>query len=149
MVCERSSMLAAFGGDKICLLSSRLLPAANGPLRAANLRHRSKPGSRSAPRAISRASPSVHEIKKCCNSWSISVVTFNSCRRCVTEIGCCWFSAAFIACFSATCTTPTKSVARYDQVLQLRPFFFPNRSASRSLAPPTGRVTSYRPYCGV
>ena len=26
------------------------------------------------------------------------------------------------------CTTPTKSLARYDNVLQLDPFFFPNRS---------------------
>ena len=68
MVCERSSIWAAFGGDKICPLSSRLLPAANGSHRAANLRHCSKPGSRSAPRTTSRASPSVLEIKKCCNS---------------------------------------------------------------------------------
>ena len=30
MACERSSICAAFSGDKICLLSSRLLPAANG-----------------------------------------------------------------------------------------------------------------------
>ena len=29
-MCERSSILAPFGGDKICLLSSRLLPAADG-----------------------------------------------------------------------------------------------------------------------
>ena len=42
--------------------------------------------------------------------------------------GCFWFSALFIACFSAACTTPTKSRARYDQVLQLGPFFFPNWS---------------------
>ena len=47
MVCERSSVWAAFGGDKICLLSSRLLPAAKGSYRAANLRHCSKSGSRS------------------------------------------------------------------------------------------------------
>ena len=79
MVCERSSILADFGGDKICLLSSRLLPAANGSYKAASLRHCSKPGSRSVPRTISRASPSVLEIKKCCNSWSISFVTLNSC----------------------------------------------------------------------
>ena len=59
-------MLAAFGGDRICLLSSRLLPAADGSYRAANLRHCCKPGSRSAPRTISRASPPVLEIKKCC-----------------------------------------------------------------------------------
>ena len=43
MVCARSSILAAFGGDKICLLSSRLLPAANGSQRAANFRHCSLP----------------------------------------------------------------------------------------------------------
>ena len=43
VVCERSSIWAASGGDKICLLSSRLLPAANGSYRAANLRHCSKP----------------------------------------------------------------------------------------------------------
>ena len=64
MVCERSSIWAAFGRDKICLLSSRLLPSANGAYTAANLRHCSKPGSRSAPQTISRASPSVLEIKK-------------------------------------------------------------------------------------
>ena len=57
-----------FGGDKICLLSSRLLPAVNGSHTAASLRHCSKLGSRSAPRTTSRASPSVFEIKKCCNS---------------------------------------------------------------------------------
>ena len=56
MACERSSSLAAFGGDKICLLSSKLLPAANGSYKAANLRHCSRPGSRSAPRTTSRAS---------------------------------------------------------------------------------------------
>ena len=100
MVCERSSIWAAFGGDKICLLSSRLLPATNGSYKAASLRHCFKPGSRSALRTISRASPSVLEIKKCSISWSISFVTPNSCCRCVTEIGCFWFSAAFIACFS-------------------------------------------------
>ena len=73
--CARGCLfLAAFGGDKTCLLSSRFLPAAKGFLRAANLRCCSKPGSRSAPRTTSRASPSVLEIKKCCNSWSISFV---------------------------------------------------------------------------
>ena len=39
MVCEGSSFLAAFDGDKICLLSSRLLPAAGWSYRAATLRH--------------------------------------------------------------------------------------------------------------
>ena len=59
MVCERSSILATFGSDKICLLLSRLLPAANGSYKAASLCHCSKPGSRSAPRTTSRASSSV------------------------------------------------------------------------------------------
>ena len=128
MVCERSSILAAFGGDKICLLSSRLFLAANGSYRAANLHHCSKPGTRSAPRTTSIASPSVPEIKKCCNSSSISFVTPKSCWRCVTAIGSFLFSAVFIACFSTACTTPTKSLAKYDHVLQLGPLFFPNRS---------------------
>ena len=35
MVCERSSILAAFGGDKICLLSSTLIPAAEGSYKTA------------------------------------------------------------------------------------------------------------------
>ena len=38
-----------------------------------------------------------------------------------------------VSCFlhsssPVSCTTPTKSLAKYDQVLQLGPFFFPNRS---------------------
>ena len=41
----------------------------------ASLRHCSRRGSRSAPRDTSKASPSVLETKKCCNSWSASVVT--------------------------------------------------------------------------
>ena len=45
-----------------------------------------------------------------------------------SQIGCFWLSALFIAFFSEACTTPTKSLAKYDQVLQLVPFFFPNRS---------------------
>ena len=142
MVCERSSILAAFGGDKICLLSSRLLPAANGSHKAASLRHCFKPGSRSAPRTISRASPSVLEIKKSSISWSISFVTPNSCCRCVTEIGCFWFSAAFIACFSVACTAPTKSLARYDHVLT-EPVGHQGLRLHQ-----TGRATLYRPYCG-
>ena len=36
-----------------------------------------------------------------------------------------------VACFSVACTTPTKSLAKYDQVLQLGPFFFPNLSGKR------------------
>ena len=48
--CERSSISAAFGGDKICLLSSKLLPIADGSYKAGSLRHCSKSGSRSAPR---------------------------------------------------------------------------------------------------
>ena len=68
MLCTRSSIWAASGGDKICLLSSKLLPAANGSYRAAGLLHCSRPGSRSAPRITSRASPSILEIKKCCNT---------------------------------------------------------------------------------
>ena len=127
-MCERSSILTTFGGDRICRLSSRLLPAANGSYRAASRRHCSRPGSRSAPRTVSRASPSVLEIKKCCSSWSISFVTPKLCWRFVTAIGIFLFSAVFIACFSTPCTIPTKSLARYDQVLQLGPFFFPNRS---------------------
>ena len=43
-------------------------------------------------------------------------------------IGIFLFSAVFIACFNTTCTMPTKSLAKYDLVLQLGPFFFPNRS---------------------
>ena len=46
-------------GDRVCLLSSSLQPAANGSYRAASDRHCSKPGSRSAPRITSTASPSV------------------------------------------------------------------------------------------
>ena len=38
---------------------------------AASLRHCFRPDSRSAPRSIFRASSSVLEIQKCCNSWSI------------------------------------------------------------------------------
>ena len=55
------------------------LPTADGSQGAANLRRFSKPGSRSAPLTISSASPSILEIRKCCNSWSISFVTPNSC----------------------------------------------------------------------
>ena len=33
-----------------------------------------------------------------------------------------------IACFSAEGTTPAKSLAEYDQVLQLGPLVFPNQS---------------------
>ena len=128
MVCERSSILATFGSDKICLLSSRLLPAANGSYKATSLRQCSKPGSRSAPRTTSTASRSVLAIKKCCNYWSISFVTPKSCWTFVTAIGSFLFSAFFIACLSPACTTPTKSLANCDQVLQLGPFFFPNRS---------------------
>ena len=84
MACERSSLLAVFGGDKICLLSSKLLPAASESYRAASLRYCSKPGSRSAPQTTSIASPSVLEIKQCCNSSSISLVTPKSCWRFVT-----------------------------------------------------------------
>ena len=63
IVCERSSILTTFGGDRICRLSSRLIPAAKGSYRAASRRHCSRPGSRSAPRTVSRASPSVLEIR--------------------------------------------------------------------------------------
>ena len=39
IACERPSILAAFGGDKICLLSSKLHPAVNGSYTAARLLH--------------------------------------------------------------------------------------------------------------
>ena len=96
-----------------------------GPYRAASLRHCSKPDCRSPPLITSTASP-----KKCCNSWSISFDTPKSWRF-DTEIGCFLFSAFFIACFSAECTRPTKSLAKYYQDLQLWPHFFPNRSGIR------------------
>ena len=66
------------GRDKFCLLSSRLRSGVNGTY--ASFGHSSGPGSRSAPRDTSRASPSVLETKKCCNSWSASVVTPKSWR---------------------------------------------------------------------
>ena len=50
MACERSPFWVTVGGDKICLLSSKLPPAAKGSYKAASLRHCSKPGSQSAPR---------------------------------------------------------------------------------------------------
>ena len=56
----------------------------------------------------------------------------NSCM-CVTTIGCFWFSAVFTVCFSAAFTAPTKSLARYDQVLQLGPFFYPNQVGHQGL----------------
>ena len=77
MACEKSSFLVSCG-DKNRLLSHKLRPAANGPYSAAGHRHCSRPDSRSAPRITSRASPSVLEMKKCCNSWPISFVTPNS-----------------------------------------------------------------------
>ena len=43
IVCERSYVLATFGGDRVCQLSSRLLPAAKGSYRAASRRHFSGP----------------------------------------------------------------------------------------------------------
>ena len=69
MVCERLSILAAFGGDKICLLSSRLLPAAYWVIQSSHV-------SAIVPNLVLvqllgqflRASPSVLEIKKCFNS---------------------------------------------------------------------------------
>ena len=125
MVCGRSSMLAAFGGDKISLLSSRLLPAANGSYRAASLHHCSNPVSRSAHRTTSRASPSVLEIKKCCSSWSSSV-TPNSC----------WRSVA-----SESLRSSSLVPAR------VRSSFRTGR-ALKSSAPPSGRATSYPPYGG-
>ena len=72
-----------FGGDKICLLTCKLRPAANESHSAAFV-------FASVPDLIpvqlhellSRASPSVLEIKKCCNSWSFSFATPD------TEIGC-------------------------------------------------------------
>ena len=127
--CERSYIWVTFGGNKICQLSSKLRPAANGWYRAASHRHCSRPDSRSDPRVASSASPWVLEIKKCCNFWSF----FDTPRswRFDTEIGCFLFSACFIVCFSAECTRPTKSLAKYDQVLQLGLLFFPNRSGIR------------------
>ena len=54
---------------------------------------------------------------------------------------------SFIACFCVACTTPTKPLAKHDQILQLGPFFFLNGRPSGSSAPPAARVTSYRPDC--
>ena len=118
MVRESSSIWAAFGGDKICLLSSRLLQAANGSWRAViqllgQFLDLLLPSSRSRNVAILGPSHSSHRI----HAERVS-------QRSVAS----GFPAAFIACFSATCTTPMKSLARYDQVLQLGPFFFPNQS---------------------
>ena len=58
---------------------------------------------------------------------------------------CFWLSATIIACFSVACTTPTKSLyKKYDQVLQLGPFFFPIRFQFGPIA----RETSCRFDCG-
>ena len=57
--CERSPMLVTLGGDKLCLLSSKLRPAANGSYRAASHRHCSRAVSQSSPRITSKASPSI------------------------------------------------------------------------------------------
>ena len=130
------------GGRLFWRLSVETRSACCRPDFSTNLCHCSKPGSRSAPRTTSRASPLVLEIKKMLQilvhlvrhtEWSISSVTLNSCCRCVAAIGCFQFSAAVIACFSATCITPTKSLARNDQVLQLEPFLFPNWSGIKVL----------------
>ena len=86
----------------------------------------------------------ILEIKKCCSSWSISFITPKLCWRFVIFMGIFLFSAVFIACLSTPCTIPTKSLDRYDQILQLGPFFFPNRSGINLSAPPTEYVTSSR-----
>ena len=71
----------------------------------------------------------------------------NECSRCATAIGCFLFSAAFVACLSATCTTPTKS-------RQTRPSFPTWATSLSELAGHQGRWfhqpdARLRTYCGV
>ena len=106
------------------------VPAANGSYRAASLRHCSRPDSRLAPRITPNASPSVLEIEKCRNSWSV-FSTRQSLDGSTRRSSASFFSAFFIACFSPECNRPTKSLAKYDQVLQLGPVFFPSLSGIR------------------
>ena len=71
--------------------------------------------------STSKASPSVLMLQ-----FFIHLV-HHSLKICRGARCCFLFSAIFIACFSVVRTTPTKSRTKYDQVLQLGPFFFPNR----------------------
>ena len=150
MVCARSSIWAAFGGDKICLLSSRLLPAADGSLRAANLRHWSKPGSRSAssdnfwsfsfrPRDQEMLQFLVHLIRhtefvlKVCHSNRLLLVLCGLHRLLQRHVHHADGSLS-------PDTTKFSSSGRFS---------FRSGRASESSVPPTGRATSYRPFCGV
>ena len=143
-MCERSSILTTFGGDRIYRLSSRLLPAAKGSYRAAGRRHCSRPGSRSAPRTVSRASPSVLEIKKCCSSWSISFVTPKSCWRFVTAIGIFLFSAVFITVSVLRAPYQRSPLPDTTKFSNLGRSSSRIDQASRSSAPPTEYETSSR-----
>ena len=116
--------LAFFGGDTICLLSSRLRPDPDKSYRTASLRHLLQTWLPFSPRDTSRASPSVLETKTSCNSWSASVVTPKTWS---------FFSACYITCSSTAYTTPATSLAKYDQLLQLAPRFCPNRSGIKTL----------------
>ena len=103
MVCEKSSIRAAFGGEQDVPAVVHTPPSCYWVIWRSqtwfsfsssdnfqSFGHMEEPisavapnlllvCSRSAPRTISRASPSVLEIKNCCNSWSISFVTLSSC----------------------------------------------------------------------
>ena len=147
MVRESSSMLAAFVGDKICLQSSRLLPAANGSYRAASLRPCSRPGSRSAPRTISRDSPSVLEIKKCCNSCHlVRHIEFmlKMCHRDRLLLVLCALHRLFQNGVHYAGRSPLPDMTKFSS--SGRSSFRTGR-VSKSSAPPTGRATSYPPYC--
>ena len=125
MACERSSVLALFGGDKICLLSSHSFQLL--------MRH--------AKQLVFTIVPDLFPVQLHRQPPVLLVHSYRSrnvdpsrpplqshvgglLRR--SAVSC--FLHSIFASFSTVCTTPTKSLAKYDQVLQLGPFFFLNRS---------------------
>ena len=140
MVCERPSILAAFGGDKICRLSSKLLPAANGSFKAATLLHCSTWFLFSSTDNLQSFSfsPNVAILDPSRSSLQSHVEDLS--RR--SAVSCFLRSSSPVsALYVLRRRSFVPSTTRFSN---LGRSFFRTDLASNSLAPPIGRATSYQ-----
>ena len=102
-VCDKSSLLVTLGGDKICLLSSKLGPAANGSYK----------NSKSSPSFPFCSTDYFQSYSYSSGNEDVFATfgPFHSSRRRRQSTATC-FSAFDIACYSAECITPTKSLVK-------------------------------------
>ena len=134
----------AFGGDEMCLLSSKLRPAASGSYSAASLHHCSRPDSRSTPELLLQ-------------SWKLRYVVplglFLSSHRILESStrksadSCILPSSLPVSVLNALTLDQRSPLPSSTKFSNSGPSSFRTDLASDASAPPTVYVTSHRFDC--